>query len=74
VVEFLFGCVPLEDAEILAIVLGVAPRAVCVAFAPVNYAPVHPFMRFHQFVNFAMAVEALQLGFAGAKTMTTCAL
>lgn len=74
VVEFLLGGIPLEDAEILAIVLGVAARAVCIAFAAVDHLPVHPFMRFHQFVNFAVAVETLQLGFSGAKTMTAGAL
>ena len=73
-VEFLFGGIPLEDAEILAIVLGVAARAVCVAFAPVDHAPVHTFMRFYQLVNLAVTVEALQFGFAGAKAMTACAL
>lgn len=74
VVEFLLGGIPLEDAEILAIMLGVAAGAVGVAFAPVDHAPVHAFMRSHQLGDLAMTVETLQLGFAGSKTMTVCAL
>lgn len=73
-IEFIFGGIPLEDAEVLAVVLGVASGAIGIPLAAIGHAPVHTLMRFHETVDLAMAVEALQLFRAGAKTMTACAL
>ena len=73
-IEFIFGGIPLEDTEVLAVVLGVASGAIGIAFAAVGHPPVHALVRFHETENLAMAVEALQLFRAGAKTMTACAL
>ena len=73
VIEFLFGGIPLEDAEIFTIVLSVAPRAIVVPFCVVDDTPVHALTRFHQFEDFAMAVEAFQLR-VPSKAMTVCTL
>lgn len=73
-IEFIFGGIPLEDPEVLAVVLGVASGAIGIPLATVDHAPVHALMRFHETENLAMAVEALQLFRARAKTMTARAL
>lgn len=69
VVELFFGRVPLENAEPLAIMFGVATSAIGVALGLVGHASVHTLVVFHQLEDFAVAIQALQLGFAGAEAM-----
>ena len=68
-IELLLGGIPLKDAEALAIMLGVAARAIGVALGAIGDAPVHALVRFDELENFAVAVETLQLLFPGAEAM-----
>jgi len=74
VVKLIFGSVPLEDAEVLAVVLGMASRAIVVAFGTVNHASMHAFVRSHQRQNLAVAIHALELFPPRAERMTAGAL
>ena len=69
VIELFFGRLPLEDAKPFAVVLGVAASAIGVTLGMVGHASVHTLVVFHQLVDFAMAVQALELGFSGAEAM-----
>ena len=60
-VKLIFGGVPLEDAEVLAVVLGMASRTIVVVLGTVNHASMHALVRSHQLENLAVAVQALEL-------------
>lgn len=74
VIEFFFRGVPLEDAEVLAVVFGVAAGAVGIALGAVHDVSMHAFVRLDQLEDLPVAVQALQLGFSRAEAMTACTL
>lgn len=63
-IEFRLGCVPFENAEILAVVLGVAACAIDIALGGVHYVPVQAFAIAHESADFFVAVQAFQFGLA----------
>ena len=73
-IELLFRCLPFENAEAFAIVLGVASRAIGIALGRVHYAPVHAFAVAYDGPNLAVAVQAFQLGRARSEHVATRAI
>lgn len=73
-VELLLRGLPFEDAETLAVVLGVAARAIRVAFRAVYHSPVHGFAIAHEGPDLPVAGQAFQLRRARAEDVTTGAL
>jgi hypothetical protein len=69
-VELFLGCLPFEDAKPLAVMLGMTAGAIRVVLGVVGDPPMHTLVVLYQFGDFPVAVEALELGFPGAKAMT----
>jgi hypothetical protein len=74
VVELFFRGLPLEDAKPFAIVLGVAAGAVGVAFGAVGDTPMHTLVVFHQLVDLAVTVQALEFRFSSTEAVAHGAL
>jgi hypothetical protein len=71
VIEIVFRCGPPDDAELLAVVLGVTAGAVDITFSPVDNVGMIAMFGIHQLADITMASQASQFGGSRPENMAT---